>query len=275
MKLALACAALVGCASAPTCTVDVETDPAACASCHAGEVASWTASRHAASFTDGDFQRELEPLRPAWCIQCHAPVETRRDLGVACAGCHAQRDARAACATCHQFNFPVLDGRGTLVRMTENRMQKTVDEASGAACTDCHDPHAPHGSHDDEMRTRALDIAVCSDGDEVRVSLANIGAAHHVPTGGVDRHIDVRIWRSSAPEHLVAFAIGRAFELVPGGGKRTVSDTSIPAGQTRTVTASLASLGGDNLEPVRVEVVYPFVGATLFTAREVRFPPCR
>ena len=268
MKWALVLA-LAACAGEPEA---LSRDPASCAGCHPSQTASWRASRHAAAFVDGAFHAELEPRREAWCIGCHAPLaddpatvrddDPRARDGVGCAACHAQHgDApvtSARCAACHQFDFPVFDARGRVVRMTDHPMQETVAQAAGADCLGCHDPHRIAGSHDPDTRDRALAVTACVADGALRVSLTNVGAAHHVPTGGIDRHLVLRIWRSSAPDKLVAGVLGRAFEAAPDGAKRVVSDTTLAAGETRVVSARLDALGGDATEPVNVELVYVF-----------------
>jgi hypothetical protein len=274
-------------------------DVASCAGCHPDEQASWSASRHAASFVDGAFHAELEPRREAWCIACHAPLArdpaTARDddplarAGVGCVACHerdGERATTAACARCHQFNFPVFDDRGRLLRVTDHPMQDTVAQAAGADCTSCHDPHRIAGSHDAATRDGALAVTTCATGPALRVDLANVGAAHNVPTGGVDRHVAVRIWRSSAPERVVERVLARSFAAAPDGGKVVVSDTTIPAGATRTLSVPFAALGGGAVEPVNVELVYVFaadehaplhdteVAASMFRARGATFASC-
>ena len=286
MLAVVACA----CASASAHAPERWRDTASCAACHPGEHASWLASRHALSFVDGAFHAELEPRREAWCIACHAPLAgdptTTRDddplarVGVACAACHerdGERVTTARCASCHQFNF----------LGTDHPMQETVAQAAGADCTSCHDPHRVAGSHDATTRDGALAVTTCANDGALRVELANVGAAHNIPTGGIDRHIVLRAWRSSAPEHVVAHVLGRSFAAAPDGGKLAVSDTTIPAGATRSFAIPLAALGGERAgEPVNVELVDSFaaderallrdteVAATMFHARAASFADC-
>jgi hypothetical protein len=308
--------AIAACAG-PT-EVELAHDPASCAGCHAGAYASWRASRHAASFVDGAFHAELEPRREAWCIGCHAPLAgdpatVRNDdplarAGVACLACHGRggelvsasrapdsphatrRDPTFGsptwCASCHQFNFPVLDDRGRVVRMTAHPMQDTVAQSAGEDCRDCHDVHRAAGSHDAEMRDRALAITTCTRDGELRIELANVGAGHNVPAGGVDRHIVLRVWRSSAPDKLVETVLGRTFAAAPDGGKRAVSDTTLPPGATRTIGLETRALGGEPGEPITVELTYVFaadehaqiadteLAATMSRVRASQFPAC-
>jgi len=69
------------------------------------------------------------------------------------------------------------------------------------------------------------------------------------------RHLALRAWRPSAPERLHETLFGRAFEAAPGGGKRAVSDTTLPPGAARTVRVPVASLGAAGArDPIRVEL---------------------
>ena len=270
----------------------VDTD-AACATCHAEEHSEWQTSRHALAWRDPIFQGEFAHGRLAWCVGCHAPLapdktapddnDPRVAQGVGCDACH-RRDGgmvssrRAAdsphatvvdpafgspafCARCHQFNFPVLGERGRLLHYTDEPMQATVAEwrASGseADCLDCHADrgHAFPGSHDPERVASALAIDLCATGDAIEVAIANHGAGHNVPSGGVHRRMVIRAWRSHAPERLAEYTLGRKFRPVIGGGKQTISDTTIAPGQLRTARFALAALGPPSPE-INVELRY-------------------
>jgi hypothetical protein len=270
--------AIAACATPPPPALD--RDPAACAACHPAELASWTASRHAASFVDGAFQAELAARPSTWCLGCHAPLDTA--TGVACLACHlvdgelissgraagsphATRvdpafGAPADCARCHQFTFPVLDAAGRFVRATAETMQDTVAQAARAGvteCTGCHDPHRIPGSHEPAMVARALTLATCTtDEGGLHVALTNDGAGHHVPTGGIDRRIALRVWRPSAPERLAERVLGRTFAGLAGGGKRMTSDTTLPPGATTQLVVAPDALGGRLDEPIELELRY-------------------
>jgi hypothetical protein len=272
-------------------------DEEACSTCHPAQWSEWEGSRHAAAWRDPIFQSEFARGRPAWCVGCHAPLaldrtapsetDVRVTSGVACGACH-DRDGQmvssrraptsphatvvdrefgspAFCASCHQFNFPILGERGRLVHYTSEPMQATVDEwrASGVAadCVDCHADspgrHAFRGSHDPERVASALSISVCRSGTALDVVLANIGAGHNVPSGGVHRRMVVRAWRSNAPERLVEYTLGRRFRPLSGGGKETIADTTIAAGATRTARFALTALGaGDPVVNVELRYIY-------------------
>lgn len=276
-------------ASAPPAT-------AACASCHPAEHQEWSGSRHAAAWVDPVFQAEFAHGRAAWCVGCHAPLApdpTAPDpalaaQGVACAGCHrrggrmvsARRGARSPhdtvadpsfgspefCAGCHEFNFPVLGERGRLVHYTDEPMQATVSQwrASGMAaeCTDCHAAspagHAFRGSHDAELVASALDVDLCRAGAAIQVDVKNQGAGHNVPSGGVHRRMVLRAWTSRAPERLQEASFGRRFRPLPGGGKQTLSDSTIPPGQVARRRFAVAELGvGDGDEKmINLELRY-------------------
>ncbi len=267
-----------------------------CASCHAAEWAEWSGSRHAAAWVDPVFQAEFARGRPAWCVSCHAPLVAdptapegaAADQGVACAGCHqragrmvsAQRGARSPhdtavdpwfgsadfCAGCHQFNFPVLGAGGRLVRYTDEPMQATVSQWRASrvsrelGCTDCHAAspagHAFRGSHDPALVASAIRVDLCRDGGAIEVALGNRGAGHNVPSGGVHRRMVLRAWTSRAPERLAERTLGRRFRPLPGGGKQTLSDTTIAPGAVQRHRFSLAALGRDRLVNLELRYIY-------------------
>jgi len=269
----------------------------ACKACHAREHATWSTSRHAAAWTNGLFQREYRDTPRDWCIHCHAPLEPQTlqakqgggalaDEGVGCAACHVRggrivarerkpgspHDAVVSpgfggadfCGACHEFGFPVIDRSGVVVALTEHPMQATLSQfkrgpyaGSEDGCHTCHLVHAHPGAHDPGMLRGALKLTACRDEDAAVIALANVGAGHAVPTGDVHRHINVRAWRSSAPERLFEAYVGRRFALAEGGGKRTTWDSTIAPEQTRTWRVPLASLGEAD-EPVNVEVRYVY-----------------
>jgi hypothetical protein len=267
---------------------------AECRSCHPAESDEWQASRHAAAWIDPVFQSEFARGRPAWCVSCHAPLAAdptapdgpAADQGVACAGCHqkggrmvsARRGARSPhdtavdpsfgspgfCAGCHEFNFPVLGHQGRLVRYTDEPMQATVSQwrasrlSPEVGCTDCHGAspagHAFRGSHDPELVAAAIDVDLCRDGGAIEVALANRGAGHNVPSGGVHRRIVLRAWTSTAPERMAERTLGRRFRPLAGGGKQTLSDTTLAPGAVQRHRFDLAALGRDR--PVNLELRY-------------------
>ena len=211
------------------------------------------------------------------------------DEGVGCASCHVRggrivaREQRpgsphatlaradfggpATCAGCHQFAYPVFDADGEVRRLSAFPMQDTVAQfhagpmnAMADGCRGCHalSPygHRYPGAHDPAMLERALALELCRDGDTLVMALENRGAGHHVPTGDVHRHINLRAWRSEAPERLHEIFIGRRFEPDAAGGKRTVWDSTLPPRQRRLFRVDPASLGGAGA--IRVELVYVY-----------------
>ncbi len=270
-----------------------ESAPAArgeCASCHPAEWQEWQGSRHAAAWIDPVFQAEFARGRAAWCVGCHAPLApdatapdpALADQGVACAGCHARgghmvsarRGARsphdtvvdpgfgspAFCAGCHEFNFPVLGARGRLDHYTDEPMQATVSQhrASGIAaeCTDCHGDHSFRGSHDAELVASALDVATCRRGGAIEVAVANRGAGHNIPSGGVHRRMVLRAWTSRAPERMQEASLGRRFRPLAGGGKQTLSDTTIPPGRAARHRFRIAALGDEPMINLELRYIY-------------------
>ena len=271
-------------------------DARGCAGCHAAIAAEWATSRHALAWTNELFQREFRGRPLAWCVNCHAPLTTQqagryRDAGVDCATCHVRAgrlvNARtrpgsphatvadpsfgspAFCADCHQFTFPVLTAAGQVTRMTAHPMQSTVAsfragpyarEAGG--CMACHGSRANHafaGGHDPQMLAAALDVTWCRRGDALEVAVRNASAGHSVPTGDIHRHFNLRLWRSSAPEALFEAFLGRRFDPVDDGGKRTVWDSTIAPQATQQHAVPLARLGGEPGEPINLELTYVFL----------------
>ena len=267
-----------------------------CAACHPAEWQEWAGSRHAAAWTDPVFQAEFAHGRPAWCVGCHAPLaadptapdRASADQGVGCAGCHrkqgrlvsARRSERSPhdtavdpgfgapdfCARCHEFNFPVLGERGRLLRYTDEPMQATVSQwrasriSREVGCIDCHGVspagHAFRGSHDPDLVASAVAVDLCRAGGAIEVALANHGAGHNVPSGGVHRRIVLRAWASRAPERLAERTFGRRFRPLPGGGKQTLSDTTLAPGEVRRHRFALAALGADPLVNLELRYIY-------------------
>lgn len=266
-----------------------------CRSCHPAEWQEWEGSRHAAAWVDPVFQAEFARGRPAWCVSCHAPLADpgapegpAAAQGVACAGCH-RRDGRMvstrraagsphdtaadptfgsadACAACHEFAFPVLGAGGRLVRYTDEPMQATVSQwrasrlAPEVGCTDCHGAspagHAFRGSHDPALVAGALAVDLCRDRGALEVSLTNRGAGHNVPSGGVHRRMVLRAWTSNAPERLAERVLGRRFRPLAGGGKQTLSDTTLAAGAVQRHRFRLASLGRAGAVNLELRYIY-------------------
>ena len=229
------------------------------------------------------------------------------DEGVTCAVCH-QRDgkmlarekhpdsphdtvARADfgsaqfCGGCHQFNFPLFGEDGQVSGYSAFPMQNTVAQflagpyagataGSAPRCGQCHAQspggHTFPGAHDEAMLDRALGHTLCRTRSEIRLVLTNRGAGHNVPTGDVHRHILARLWRSSEPERMQEFFIGRRYEPVAGGGKKTVLDTTLAPGQSRSFALPLSALGTPqkpaDREPLSFELRY------VYTIDEFPFP---
>lgn len=221
------------------------------------------------------------------------------DEGINCAVCHV-RDGRvharrrrpgsphdtvvdadfggpAWCGGCHEFGFPLFDAHGAVTGYSKHPMQATVSQFLAGphadrpgGCRGCHAAtpagHRYPGAHDPAMLAKALDLHICRDEGDAVAYLANVGAGHHVPTGDVHRHVVVRAWRSSAPERLFEAFVGRRFQPDPEGGKRTIWDSTIPAGMRRTWRVPVAGLGGAADEPLNFEVRY------VYTSDEMPLP---
>ena len=106
------------------------------------------------------------------------------------------------------------------------------------------------------MLNAAVAFDVCREGEAVVMTLTNKGAGHHVPTGDVHRHINVRAWRSATPELLYEAYVGRRFTPLAGGGKETTWDSTIAPGASQRYRVEAASLGAEG--PIRFDVRYVY-----------------
>jgi hypothetical protein len=213
------------------------------------------------------------------------------DEGVGCAACHVRagrivaRQRRAAsphdtlvspgfggpasCGNCHQFDYPVIDDDGEVRRLSPHPMQATLAQFHAGphariddGCRGCHAlspfAHRYPGAHDPGMLEQALAVELCRAGAVAVLSIENRGAGHHVPTGDVHRHLNLRLWRSSAPERLYEAFLGRRFQPVDEGGKKTVWDSTLAPRERRRYRVPAAQLGGDDGEPLRLELRYVY-----------------
>lgn len=204
----------------------------------------------------------------------------------------------AYCADCHQFTFPELTSRGDVTRMTRYPMQDTVASFLAGpyarepdGCMACHGSRTNHaylGGHDPAMLAAALELTWCrrdnasavprtgssaepragssadpseaaSAGPAIELSLKNVAAGHAVPTGDIHRHMNLHLWRSSAPEAMFEAFYGRRFDPADDGGKVKTWDSTIAPNATRTHAVPVASLGGDPDEPLNLELIYVFL----------------
>jgi hypothetical protein len=244
--------------------------------------------------------------------QVHAGGGPLADEGITCAACHVRegrvlarahapgsphdtdvRDdfgAPSFCAGCHQFNFPRIEeatARGAAPRVvgyTAHPMQDTVAQhargpLAGQPCLTCHRAgetgHLFPGGHDAGMLARAVRLEACRRRGALEVSIINVGAGHHVPTGDLHRHLVLRAWRASAPERLHETVLGRRFEPDVASGKRTIADDTLPPTSRRTVRLEPGTLGppGDGAEPISLELrlVYT-IDEMPFRGRELSEP---
>ena len=80
----------------------------------------------------------------------------------------------------------------------------------------------------------------------------------------------LRTWRPSAPEKLQGITLGRRFAPAPDGGKLTIADTTIRAGETRRLRLPVAKSAAASAEPISLELrlvytidEFPFKGREL------------
>jgi hypothetical protein len=224
------------------------------------------------------------------CAVCHirgGRVLARKKLPASPHDTEARADfgGTAYCGGCHQFNFPIIEpdparkGPGRVTRYTAHPMQDTVKQHARGPhadkeCLSCHrqetGAHRFPGGHDAEMIAGALRMETCREGGSLVVSLANTRAGHNVPTGDLHRHLVLRAWRPNAPEKLREITLGRRFAPAPDGGKRTVADRTIRAGETRRLRLPVAKAAAASAEPISLELrlvytidEFPFKGREL------------
>ncbi|QSQ28267.1 hypothetical protein JY651_26305 [Pyxidicoccus parkwayensis] len=241
-------------------------DAQRCAECHPAQVESWRNSGHANGRIDDVFQVALTEDRPAWCVQCHAPLArnlergalpagaSTEEQGVTCAGCHATLGEASAtpampCAGCHQFGFPVLDGNGQRVRLSATQWQQdTVGEwtrwqqqsRDTRQCTDCHMPRGDHGLGG-TRRTESLKAALVVEQTRGALSVSMREVGHAFPTGDVMRWVSVEVASEplfESPRTVATF--GRRLEVRAWPGEPlphlgAVEDTRLRPGETRRV----------------------------------------
>jgi hypothetical protein len=233
---------------------------------------AWCVSCHAPLAKDPTKVSDQDPLvqQGVSCAVCHFSKGELRSTRKLEGSPHQTKvdptfGAPAFCASCHQFNFPVLGRQGVLTKYTEYPMQETVSQylKSGMddtfTCLDCHaatpGKHRYPGSHHLETLQSALRVEACLAGETIELRITNKEAAHHVPSGGVHRFMALRVWRSASPEKLFEAYIGRKFKVVEGGGKETISDTTLKPNEERLYKIETASLG-DLHEPINLELKY-------------------
>lgn len=237
---------------------------------------AWCASCHAPSAADARTVRDDDALalQGIGCMTCHMGAEGRLLARAKSPDSPHKTLVSEAfgsaefCEGCHEFRFPVMGDDGMPTGFLDLPMQETVTEfrATAAAkkgddCRSCHmEPsegaHRFVGSHDAATLRSALAWEVCVADGELRVEVANIGAAHAVPTGGVNRHMVLRFWRSEAPGSMVEHFIGRRFVGDDGGEKTLVVNTSLAAAESRSFVAKLRDLGAGAEDFVNIELRY-------------------
>ncbi len=234
---------------------------------------AWCASCHAPAASDPRVVQDDDAvaLQGVGCMSCHLGAAGR--LVSRHKAPHSPHQTQVSeefgsaefCGQCHEFRFPVMGDDGMPTRFRDLPMQETVSQfhetasaKRGEDCRSCHmnsevGAHRFLGSHDLPTLQSALEWDLCRAGDRLVVELTNVGAAHSIPTGGVNRHMVVRIWQSTSPQTMVEHFIGRRFEGVELGGKRLVLDSTLAAGETR----EFASTKMDLLpEPINVDLRY-------------------
>ncbi|MFO0547491.1 MAG: multiheme c-type cytochrome [Polyangiaceae bacterium] len=240
-----------------------------CERCHADIAAEQRESLHANAARDGYFRRALADEDLAFCRACHAPLANPSkgeadepiayEIGVACVTCHLDRgvivgarahapagpgdhvvearagfDSSEVCSGCHQFAFP----------NQQNLMQRTHDEHDGsslstATCQSCHMPeergHKSHGfavQRDLAFMASAVRVVSASRaGKTVSIALEAASVGHAVPTGDLNRALEVRVLSrdASGKERVVARESLTRVYAFEAGKKVDRDDRRLPA----------------------------------------------
>jgi hypothetical protein len=220
------------------------------------------------------------------------PRNTHFDEGVSCISCHLGADggivgrndrpdapckpkksveflAVEACASCHNQHY------------TTDQWRASQYPALGQDCSHCHMPevervrpdgskrmgrgHVYHGAHDLATLKKAGKFVVERAGNEVVMTLTNVGAGHNFPTEERHRAVDI-VYRfataAGAGEWQRAWRFRQPYrdETTPiNPGNATAENTQLPAGASKTVRAAIPA------DAIAVEVrlwyrLTPFVG---------------
>lgn len=165
------------------------------------------------------------------------------------------------CATCHQFPD---DGPRTTGKLNEDTYQQWLaspyakDGPGKQTCQSCHMPDRKHqwrGIHDPEMTRRAIEVTLnlraLGDGHyEALAKVRNSGAGHHFPTYMVPK-VELVFYRHDADDGRVELGRHVIGWTVDTPIKHELSDTRIPAGETRDFRQSFSATKGN----WRVELV--------------------
>ncbi len=196
------------------------------------------------------------------------PRRTHFDEGVSCITCHLAADggilarndrpdvpcapkaspdffAVEACASCHNQHW------------TTDQWRASHYPAQGTDCSTCHMPavervrkdgsksqgsgHVFPGAHDAAMLRKAAEFAASRDGNDIVLTVTNVGAGHNLPTEERHRAVDIvyrivaaegpgpwqRAWRFRQPYRDEAEPINP--------GNATAENTQLPAGQSKAI----------------------------------------
>lgn len=205
------------------------------------------------------------------------PRRTHFDEGVSCISCHLGKDggilarndrpevpcaptrseqffAVEACASCHNQHW------------TTDQWRASPYAEQGIDCSSCHMPevtrvrkdgstrmgrgHVFPGGHDRDMLRKAGRFEVSRDGDEVVLSLTNVGAGHNFPTEERHRAVDIMYRFAGEPDWTLAWRARQPYrdEATPvGPGAKPQENTQLPALATKAVRVPIPA-GAESVE---------------------------
>lgn len=198
--------------------------PQPCAACHINQAVQHQASLHAGSLQDPLYlamrawaRDEAGQAVASACLTCHAVGTFEgRTIGVDCEACHQAKTNAGPAGLTVRADLPVrarrridaphhtevderlVSGAACLICHAELRNQaglpvcttgpEAADNPQGPGCLSCHRAHDFPGAAP-ALLARAATLAIETRGQEVIVTVKNVGAGHGLPTGSALRQI--------------------------------------------------------------------------------------
>jgi len=228
-----------------------------CKSCHEDVFAEWLGSHHQIAFTNPEVRTLSDDFRKEECMDCHLPRplavtgfgkrtlprRTHFDEGVSCISCHLAADGgilarndrpEVPCRPRASEAFLAVDACASCHMPAVTRTRKDGSTRMGRG-------HVYAGGHDKATLQKAGKFTVARDGDDLLLSLANVGAGHNFPTEERHRAVDMvyRFVTAAGPgEWQRAWRFRQPYrdEMEPvNPGNAPAENTQLPAAETKAV----------------------------------------